>query len=63
MSRELVLKNISNVDVAPDEIRRVRYIINRNIRKLLENDVALDQLLTTILGELKISEYTENRAY
>lgn len=63
MSRELVLKNVSNVSVAPNEIRQVRHVINRNIRKLLENDIALDRLLTSILGELKISEYIERREY
>ncbi len=57
-----IIKNVSNVDLGSNEIA-VRYTLNRNLKKLFDNDVLLDEAYAEALGNMVISEYQKNRAY
>lgn len=58
--KALVLKNIDDIDVAVNEVV-TSYSINRNIGKLLENDIALNELYVRVMGNLNILEYSDTR--
>lgn len=55
--------NVSGIDVAPNDIMQIRWAVNRNLLKLLQNDKALDALMSSIFGSVKISEYLPSKTY
>ena len=52
------ISNIYNVSVAPNEIM-MNHVINRNLIKLIDNDVNLQNYYTMILNSLNISDFDE----
>ncbi len=55
MSKTPIIPNVDNLMVSPNEFRDIRYVINRNLKRLLENDIALDKFMTSLLGDFNIS--------
>lgn len=62
MNKQLVLQNIKSVDVGVNEILH-RFSFNRNINKLLSNDIALSSLYKNYLDSMNIFEYNKNHIY
>lgn len=58
-NRETVLKHKDDVYVAINELI-TPYTVNRNIRKLLQNDRELQKLYDRILGGISIREFQKN---
>ena len=50
------ISNIYNVNVAPNEIM-MNHVINRNLIKLIDNDINLHNYYTMVLNSLNISDY------
>lgn len=57
-----VIKNTDNVTVSGNEILYTHQI-NRNIRKLIENDERLNELFERVNGSVTVREYIENYSY
>lgn len=57
-----IVKNTDNVTVSGNEILYTHQI-NRNIRKLIENDEKLNELFEEVNGSITIHEYIENYSY
>ena len=56
------MKNVRNIDVTGNEIMS-KYQINRNLEKLLENDIIIYNACQSVLGSMSIKEYTESATY
>jgi hypothetical protein len=56
------IKNTDNVSVAGNEMLYTHQI-NRNIKKLVENDEKLNELFKKVNGSVTIREYIENYSY
>lgn len=54
MQKTPIIPNVDNIRVSPNEFRDIRSVINRNLRLLLENDLALDDFMTRLLGDFNI---------
>ena len=52
----------TNVRVAPNDLL-ISHVLNRQTKKLLQNDIALCELYKQILKDLKISDYNPNVQY
>ena len=60
---EYVIQNIENVDESSNEVIN-RHTINRNFLKLLENDKALDQLMSSqLINQNNIIPYFKGKTY
>jgi len=57
-----VLKHVDDVNLAINEYI-TQYSVNRNIKKLLDNDIELNKLYIKIFGGLDIAEYVQGRQY
>lgn len=62
MSKGLVLKNVANVDVGNNEFF-IPSVVNRVLKKLFDNDVALDGLYKRVFGNAIIKAYSRNSEY
>ena len=56
MIMSVEISNIYNVNVAPNEIM-MNHVINRNLIKLIDNDINLHNYYTMVLNSLNISDY------
>lgn len=63
MSKTPIIPNVDNLMVSPNEFRDIRYVINRNLKRLLENDIALDKFMTSLMGDFNISQYIKGKKY
>lgn len=57
-----IISNLTYVDVSNNE-PIVTHTINRNIEKLLQNDLALNEVFSSIFGATAVSEYIEGNTY
>ena len=56
------LKNVRHVDVTDNEIMS-KYQINRNLEKLLQNDILIYKTCQSVLGSMNVKEYSESTVY
>lgn len=57
-----IISNLTYVDVSNNE-PITTHTVNRNIRKLLDNDLALNGVYSSIFGQAQIGEYIEGNTY
>ena len=57
-----IISNLTYVDLSDNE-PIVSHVINRNLKKLHDNDLALNAVFSSILGSTLISEYIEGTVY
>lgn len=62
MDKSLVLKNVKNMDIGNNEFL-IPSVVNRVLKKLFENDVALGELYTKVFGKADVKSYNSNSEY
>lgn len=62
MDKSLVLKNVKNMDIGNNEFL-IPSVVNRVLKKLFENDIALWDLYTKVVGKADVKAYDSNSEY